>query len=454
MRFYGRNEELSVLHRQFELVQTNRVARMAVVTGRRRIGKTTLVLKAFASGVVPFVYLFVSKAETEESLAATLIATIGTQLSVAYPPSLRNLSQAVAWAMHLSQTRPFVLMIDECQDLSSVNSGFWAQLQKVWDLNKSNSQLLLIMSGSIQSALEKIFGAQSEPLFGRADVLMTVSAFTTQEMMEIFQDQTPTAQDTDLLTLYALTGGVARYVELFVDAGAVKQKEMLDFVFSGNGSWYRAEGYLMAANEFRLEAPIYMEILRKVAAGQTKWAQIQDGIAGSISPYMRRLEELFRIIRRQYPIESKASLRQMRFSVADAYFRFWLRFISSGLAQALAETQHWENLKNSVVENLPTFMGRTLEDWFRQQCRESGHWAQVGAWWDRKGENEIDLVAIDRSGKRLLIAEVKTNPAKYDSIRLSAKAESFLTVNPQFKDFELKLRGLSVQNMTDTNTFV
>ncbi len=67
-----------------------------------------------------------------------------------------------------------VLVIDECQKIDGFASAFWSQLQKVWDLGKNEARLLLVMSGSLQLSLERIFGSRSEPLYGRCDVLMTV----------------------------------------------------------------------------------------------------------------------------------------------------------------------------------------------------------------------------------------------------------------------------------------
>ena len=69
--------------------------------------------------------------------------------------------------------------------------------------------------------MERIFGSHSEPLFGRADQLMTIRPFNTSLMGQIFEDYRPQGMKKDLLLFYALTGGVARYVELLVDAGAL-----------------------------------------------------------------------------------------------------------------------------------------------------------------------------------------------------------------------------------------
>ena len=82
------------------------------------------------------------------------------------------------------------------------------------------------MSGSLQSSLDRIFGSRSEPLYVRCDVLMTLQPFSTETMKEVFAIESGNAGLEDFLFLYALTGGVAWYVEYFVDNEAMTRKAM------------------------------------------------------------------------------------------------------------------------------------------------------------------------------------------------------------------------------------
>lgn len=109
---------------------------------------------------------------------------------------------------------------------------FWAQLQRTWALGKDGAQALLILSGSVQTAVERIFGSRNEPLFGRSDQMMIVQPFTTSLIGQIYSDAKPSVfVSKDLLFFYALTGGVARYIEALVDAQAVTQEKILSFLF-------------------------------------------------------------------------------------------------------------------------------------------------------------------------------------------------------------------------------
>ena len=276
---------------------------------------------------------------------------------------------------------------------------------------------------------------------------MTIRPFNTSLMGQIFEDYRPQGTKKDLLLFYALTGGVARYVELLVDAEALTEKEMLQFLYSERGSWLRAEGQTMLANEFRFSAPVYHEILKELISGRSKRTELQNGIDTDISPYLNRLETLFGLVSRVNPFLEEKNSRLTRYRIKDPYIRFWLTFLCDEESQARMELQQWPALIESTQKALPTYLGRTLEDWFRQRLLESGDWNPVGGWWDRRGENEIDLVALDRLKKRVLFAEVKTNAKKYDELRLRMKSETFLNAHNEFKNWEKMFLGLSPKDM-------
>ena len=147
---------------------------------------------------------------------------------VKFPPTLTTLAEAVAYLLELSRARPMALIIDECQDLEGIAPNFWSQLQKVWGLGKNGEKLLLVMSGSLPSRLERIFGNRSEPQYGRSDV--TLQPFSTETMRDVFALEGGDAGPGDFLLLYALIGGVARYVEYFVDNEAMTRKAMFSLL--------------------------------------------------------------------------------------------------------------------------------------------------------------------------------------------------------------------------------
>lgn len=73
--------------------------------------------------------------------------------------------------------------------------------------------------------MKRIFEDESEPLYGRPTSKFTLRPFTIEVMKLILQDVNPNYQPEDLLCLYAITGGVAKYIELLIDANATPGKD-------------------------------------------------------------------------------------------------------------------------------------------------------------------------------------------------------------------------------------
>lgn len=453
MRFYGREEELRMLRGQTQLAIKHRTARMAVVTGRRRVGKTALIEEAFGAAnmqaATPYAYCFVSHHLEEQDFCHALIGSVAKTLNIAYPPMLDRADDAFGYLLDLARSTPYVLAIDECQEAEYRVQNFWAKLQKAWDRGKAGSQLVLVLTGSIQTTLERAFGEHNAPLFGRADLFFILQPFSTRELQYIFQAECPAGTHSDLLLLQTATGGVARYVDFFASQDAMQKEALLSSIFSPNGSWFLAEGQIVTGSEFQRKSPVYTKILLLLAAGTTKRNELQDRIETDISPYIQRLETDYRLIERIEPILNSKAGRSPRFAMRDPYLRFWYAFVERELPKSHLERGHYAQARAYAEAGLPVFLSRTLEDWFVHRYKENPAWIHVGQWWDRKGENEINVVAIDPTERRAEFVEVNMNREQYDEFALRQKVAAFLAVHPEYQSFELSVRGLSIDNMLD-----
>lgn len=447
MKFYGRTNELETL--RLEVAKLNSGSRLAVVTGRRRVGKTTLILKACEQSAIPYLYFFVQRKYSEAELAQEWLSQVRVCLNLQEDdgPARLKLSSVIRFVMQISANQPVILVIDECQELDFINESFWSELQQVWDLNKNNSHLMLIMSGSVASALRHIFGSISEPLYGRMDLALEVQPFSPTLLKEIFADIYPQGKAEDLLALYTLTGGVARYVEILSSTASFAQDDMLDFVFSPSGSAFRSDGDIVLANEFRIESGIYYSLLRSIAVGMNKWSELHDAVTGQIGPYLNRLESQYGLIRRNYPFWAQSTTKNVRYTISDEYFRFWFRFIDTPVMKNLAESQQWEMMRKLCKKDFESLTVRCLESWFRKKYMQSGQWTEVGSWWDKRGENEIDLVAVNTIDNKIEVAEIKRQANKINMTILEQKTECFLKENSKLSRFELKLKALSLSDL-------
>ena len=85
-----------------------------------------------------------------------------------------------------------------------------------------------------------------------------------------------------------------------------------------------------------------------------------------------------------------------------------------------------------------------LEKYFRQRYAEMERVTLVSRWWDRKGENEIDLIALEQLDHRATVAEVKRNAKKFSVKELEYK---YQFVKQYLRGYSVQLIGLSLDDM-------
>ena len=158
MRFYDRESELQTLQKLLQ--QSKREARMTVLMGRRRIGKTELSIRCGDDTVL---YFFVGK-KAEALLCQDYVREIREKLNAPILGTPNTFSEVFRFVLQLSENRPFTLIIDEFQNFLKVNPTIFSDIQRDWDLHKSRSRLNLIISGSVFTLMKKIFEDYEEML--------------------------------------------------------------------------------------------------------------------------------------------------------------------------------------------------------------------------------------------------------------------------------------------------
>lgn len=262
MRFFDRTEEIASLREIRGMAKEN--AQFTVVTGRRRIGKTSLVWKAYEDE--PILYFFVAR-KAEVDLCEDYRLEIENKLGVPTMGRAERFSDVFEYLMKLSAERPITLFIDEFQEFFRVNKSVYSDMQRIWDLYSTKARINLIVCGSIYSMMTKIFKDKKEPLYNRQSRFMTVRPFPPSTLKTILAEYNPGYTAEDLLALYAFTGGVAKYVQLLMDAGATTKTGMIDHIVKAD-SIFLGEGKAILIEEFGKDYGIYFSILSAIARGQ------------------------------------------------------------------------------------------------------------------------------------------------------------------------------------------
>lgn len=439
MRFYDRKKEIEYLREARK--KAEKTARFTVVTGRRRIGKTTLIRQAYQDE--PFVYFFVAR-KAEPDLCEVFLEEISEKLGIPTLGSSRNFRDIFLYLMKLSVDRSFTLVIDEFQDFFRVNKAVYSEIQDIWDKYEKTSHLNLVVCGSIYSLMQKIFKDRKEPLYGRNTGEVRVKPFPPSVLKQIMADVKPDYTNEDLLAMFTFTGGVAKYVNLLVDAEALDKDAMISHIVSPN-STFLGEGRNNLIEEFGKDYGTYFSILSCIARGKNTRSEIEEVIGREVGGYLTNLEKEYELIGKRQPMFENSATKNVRYEIDDVFYSFWFRFIFK--YSYIIEIENYAKLQEIIDRDYNTFSGLMLERYFHRKAIESEKFTRIGRWWNRRGECEIDLIALDELNDSALFYEIKRQKSEISIGVLKQKAETFLNATHKLKGYKIEYQGLCMENM-------
>lgn len=440
MKFYNREKELAILSKADRLKSESSI--MTMLIGRRRIGKTTLALHNYTKDKV--LYFFVSK-KAEALLCQDFCEEIVNKLAVKMFGKLTRFEDIFEYLLELGKTQSFTIVIDEFQEFLKINPSIYSSMQKIWDLNKNNSKIHLITCGSIYHLMKKIYEDVGEPLFGRCDFKIELKPFKPTVLKEILQDNNSYSVE-NMLDFYCLTGGVAKYIELFTLYGHFNLQEMIDAIVEPN-SIFLSEGKNRLIEEFGKEYGTYFSILSLIAESKTSRSEIESVLQSNISGHLYRLEHEYSIIKSIKPFDAKPNSKVQKYEIVDIFLAFWFRFIFK--YQSLVEAENFTRLKEIIYRDISVFKGKVLERLFVEIYKEKQVYTKIGSYWERGHKNEIDIVAIDDIDKKILICEVKLNEKKLELNKLISKSKKIVD---KYSDYIIEYKLLSVSDLDNFHT--
>ena len=408
MKFYNRQSELAELERIKRLSFAD-YSRMTIITGRRRIGKTSLIMKATENE--PTVYLFVGR-KPEAALCSEYIQLISNSLKVFVPSEISSFRSLFQYLLEIGTQKSFNLIIDEFQEFFNVNESIYSDMQNLWDQYRRKTHVNLLLSGSVYSLMHKIFQNSKEPLFGRADNIIRLSPFDTDTLKTIIQDYNPAYQNDDLLALYCFTGGIPKYLEILCDGCELTVERMIEFIVREN-SPFIDEGKNLLIEEFGKNYGMYFSILNAISGGTNTQPEIMAALGDkSIGGHIKRLIEDYNVLKRLRPIGSKEGTQTVRYEITDNFLHFWFNYFDR--YRSMLEIKNFTGLQKIIKDDYTTFSGKILERYFRTKLAESGLYREIGSWWEIKGSlNEIDIVALSLEKNKALAVEVKRQKDRF-----------------------------------------
>ncbi|MBC6994719.1 ATP-binding protein [Neolewinella lacunae] len=436
MKFFGRENDLAELRKIREASKTQ--SRMTVVTGRRRIGKTRLILESLAGE--EYLYFFVTR-QDEQLLCAQFVEQLSRVLGIDVYQPYTEFRNVFRFLMELAHTRHINLVIDEFQEFTRINPAIYGFVQQYWDLNKDKAKINLILSGSVQTQMVRIFDSYQEPLYGRASAKFFIGPLSVATLHEIMHAYAPNYTAFDFLTLYAITGGVPYYVEVLADDQALSYDLILKHLLK-HQSIFLPEGNFLLVQEFGKDYGTYFSVLALIANGQTTRGKIESVLQRPVGGYLTKLKDEYQIIDRLRPVFSKEGTTNVRYFIDDNFLRFWFRFIHK--YDGPIETRNFAYVRQIIDRDFKTFAGPILEKLIRQKLAESHQFSHIGNYWERGNQNEIDVIAYNELTKKAVIGEVKMDPRNVSIDVLRLKAQEIIR---KLSGYEVKYQSFSLQDV-------
>lgn len=390
-KFHDRERELAQLERFWAIPG----AQLVTLWGRRRVGKSAL-LSHFAAGKRA-IYLYGARV-AEPDILRDLALQAARALDISYLrfAPFPNWDVALSFLAEQSQDARILLIFDEFPYLCEATQGLDTLVQRWWDLQGQQADLMLVIAGSAFSAMAGLTGYDGA-LHGRRTGQMSVEPFDYFDASRFY----PQLEPEDRVRAYATFGGIPAYLRYWQPDWTLSDAAQGTLLNPGHLLF--RDGEELLRTEFHNEA-LYASILRTVAAGDGRPSDIARSVgrhgANEIAEHLRRLLDL-RFLTREVPVTEWRQTRSRRvlYRIADPYLRFWFRFVApfqSAIQLGDAEAI-WSD---EIRPRLDDFVARTTwEDviiqylWRRfATATLSVDVTHLGRWWD--GQDEIDIVGL------------------------------------------------------------
>ena len=381
MIFVNRNQEIIDL----QDILNEKGFQLIIIYGRRRVGKTELVLK------------------TTEQYKRVYYLAIGEQnlprfykVCSQFDDSFHDLKPDYEVLFTNLKQKADVVILDEFQNMIYEDKNILNLFQSIIDLNLKDSNLKMIIIGSSVSMITSKVLSYKSPLYGRRTGSMNLKPIDFYAFREFF----PGLTFEEYVEIFGFADGIPYYLNQIEPPFW----NWLEAELDKTTSIFKDEVDFLMRYEFS-KPGMYKTILEAIARGKTKLNEIKDFIQlkrTDISPYLKNLIEV-QMIFREVPITENINSRRGRYHIKDNFLRFWFRFIYPHLSRIEERTFNIDTIKKAYS----AYLGKVFEQVVKNFIIKTKlfEFDQLGRWWWR--DKEIDLVGLDEKDKKVLFVECK-----------------------------------------------
>lgn len=458
--FYGRRAELDALS---DILRRERWFFLKI-SGRRRIGKTSLVQQALQAAARERV-LYIQVPDSDPAGVVSAARDFYEQFGIALPPphDLRSLAGSIG---DLAR-RGYVVAVDEFQYFHrKALYEFTSHLQlEVDQLAREADRVRggLIVLGSIHTEMSALLEDRSAPLFARITNELEVPHLDVASVLEILRVHSqPTPEK--LLFLWNLFEGVPKfYRDAYEEDVLLKPRaELLRELFFSSSSPLRSEAENWFLRELRGR---YDLVLKFIARNPGCMHGDINAHARALEPesekqvggYLKILHERYQMVERLKPVFAKATERNARYYICDNFLRSWLAAIATRAAsvnfrpldELVAEAD--ARLEDAEGHGLEKLAATLYEERSRKGLEGFRLTQRVQGFWDRAG-TELDLVALDDGRRVVRIGTCKRSAARLapDYGRFDGHVARFVTSHPRVSGWRLEKVAIATRHDRET----
>lgn len=403
--FIGRSNELEFLNNRYNISGSQ----LIVLYGRRRVGKTET-LREFCKGKDHIFYSCTECTDVKQLKAFSERILTKDIPASKYINQFTDWEQAFSSIMEMTTEHKKLLIIDEFPYMVRNNPTIPSIIQKLWDIELKNDNVMIILCGSSMSFIEKEILAEKNPLYGRATGILKMKEMSFYDAIGFF----PYFTDAEKIIAYSILGGIPHYLKQFNDQVSLSENIVNNIL--QRGSILYSEVEFMMRQELR-ETTVYNTIIEAVALGNTKLNDIYLKTMidkSKLTVYLKNLINLG-LMEREFPvsdgIKEQANIHRGLYQLTDNYFRFWYAFVFPNISEL--ESGDAEGVfKYTVNPEMNKYSSKIFENICREYIRKLNkenklpfRYTKIGRWWDKN--NEIDIMAVDKNKNNIILGECK-----------------------------------------------
>jgi AAA+ ATPase superfamily predicted ATPase len=453
--FYGRTAELKQLAEIFARGRWFFVK----ITGRRRIGKTTLIQQALPVTGRKVFYVQIPDSGPAGVLSAVADALETFQVETSTTPRPTSLRQFAHTIGQLARAG-YVVALDEFQYCNRERlREFCSFLQEEVDQLSATAATVpggLLVLGSIQTEINSLLEDRSAPLYNRTTDEIPLGHLDVESLVALLSAHTDPTPER-LLFLWNLFEGVPKFYRDCYEQNVLAsgRRDLLERAFFLSSSPLRTE----ADNWFLKELHGRYDVVLKHIARFSGCShgdliqhvrEVSPEASEQVGGYLKVLVERFQMIERRQPIFAKPTGKRGRYYLTDNFLRAWLAALANPV-QALnfapvARLVEQADERLAAVEGhtLEKLVGLLYEERSRKGLGDFGLTSRIQGFWD-SADTEIDLVALNEPERRIRFGCCKRSSDKLLSglSVLDGHVARFVASYPKYASWRIEKVSIS-----------